>query len=60
MIRKIEKIFLFSVFLVMGVFVYAQDGTYGSYSPYSIFGVGDISKQGTAYNKTMGGVGQIA
>ncbi len=41
----------------MGVFVYAQDGTYGSYSPYSIFGVGDISKQGTAYNKTMGGVG---
>lgn len=57
MIRKIEKIFLFSVFLVMGVFVYAQDGTYGSYSPYSIFGVGDISKQGTAYNKTMGGVG---
>jgi len=57
MIRKIEKIFLLSVFLVMGVFVYAQDGTYGSYSPYSIFGVGDISKQGTAYNKTMGGVG---
>ena len=57
MIRKIEKIFLFSVFLVMGVFVYAQDGTYGSYSPYSIFGVGDISKQGTAYNNTMGGVG---
>ena len=35
----------------------AQDGTYGAYSPYSIFGIGDISKEGTAYNKSMGGVG---
>ena len=57
MIRKIEKIFLFSLFLIMGIGVYAQDGTYGAYSPYSIFGVGDISKQGTAFNKSMGGVG---
>ena len=57
MIRKIEKIFLLSVFLVMGVCVSAQDGTYGAYSPYSIFGIGDISKQGTAFNKSMGGVG---
>ena len=57
MIRKIEKIFLLSVFLVMSVFVSAQDGTYGSYSPYSIFGIGDISRQGTSFNKSMGGVG---
>ena len=35
----------------------AQDGTYGAYSPYSIYGIGDISKEGTAYNKSMGGVG---
>ena len=48
MIRKIEKIFLASVFLVMGFCVFAQDGTYGAYTPYSIFGVGEISKQGTA------------
>ncbi len=34
-----------------------SNGTYGSYSPYSIFGIGDISKEGTAYNKSMGGVG---
>ena len=33
------------------------DGTYGAYSPYSVFGIGDISKQGTAFNKGMGGVG---
>ena len=57
MIRKIEKIFLISVFLVMGVCAMAQDGTYGAYTPYSIFGVGEISKQGTAFNKSMGGTG---
>ena len=57
MIRKIERIFLLTVFLVIGVCVHAQDGTYGAYSPYSIYGIGDISKEGTAYNKSMGGVG---
>ena len=45
------------VFLVISFCVSAQDGTYGAYSPYSIFGIGDISKEGTAYNKSMGGVG---
>ena len=57
MIRKIERIFLTMVFLVISFCVSAQDGTYGAYSPYSIFGIGDISKEGTAYNKSMGGVG---
>ena len=57
MIRKIEKIFLLSVFLLICSVAFAQDGTYGAYSPYSIFGIGDISKEGTAYNKSMGGVG---
>ena len=57
MIRKIERVFLLAVFLVISVCVSAQDGTYGAYSPYSIFGIGDISKEGTAFNKSMGGVG---
>lgn len=57
MIRKIERIFLLTVFLVISVCVSAQDGTYGAYSPYSVFGIGDISKEGTAYNKGKGGVG---
>lgn len=57
MIRKIEKILLLSVFFIMGVCAYAQDGTYGAYSPYSIYGIGDISREGTAFNKSMGGVG---
>ena len=35
----------------------AQDGTYGAYSPYSIYGIGDLSQEGSAFNKSMGGVG---
>ena len=31
--------------------------TFGSHTPYSIFGVGDLASSGTAYNKSMGGVG---
>ena len=57
MIKGISKIFLFLVFIFTSLDISAQDGTYGAYSPYSIFGIGDISKQGTAYNKSMGGVG---
>jgi len=57
MIRKIEKLFILAVFLVVSVCVSAQDGTYGAYSPYSIYGIGDISKEGTAFNKSMGGTG---
>ncbi|MBO7192644.1 MAG: hypothetical protein J6V17_04565 [Bacteroidales bacterium] len=57
MIRKIEKILLLSVFLIVCFSVSAQEGAYGAYSPYSIFGIGDLSKEGTAYNKSMGGVG---
>ena len=57
MIRKIERIFLLSVFLIISVCASAQSGTYGAYSPYSIFGIGNLSKEGTAFNKSMGGVG---
>ena len=57
MINKIERILLIAVFFVIGAAASAQDGTYGAYSPYSIYGIGDISKQGTAFNKSMGGVG---
>ncbi|MCQ2170472.1 MAG: hypothetical protein MJY48_02810 [Bacteroidales bacterium] len=45
--------------LVSGAIAYAQQssGTYSAYTPYSSFGVGDLSTPGTAYNGTMGGVG---
>lgn len=35
----------------------AQDNAYNTFSPYSMFGIGDISKQGTVYNRSMGGIG---
>ncbi len=57
MIRKIERAFLLAVFLIIGVSVSAQEGAYGAYTPYSVFGVGEIAKEGTAYNKSMGGTG---
>ncbi len=39
------------------VAVNAQSGAYSSYTPYSIFGIGELNNQGSAYNKSMGGVG---
>ena len=35
----------------------AQEGEYGSYAPYSIFGVGDLSGGGSAYLRSMAGAG---
>ncbi|MBR5184166.1 MAG: hypothetical protein IKW15_06830, partial [Bacteroidales bacterium] len=29
----------------------------GTYTPYSLFGVGELEKQGTSFNKGMGGIG---
>ena len=46
---------LSAILALSGVGLAAQ--TYGSYTPYSIFGVGDIATPGNAYNKSMGGVG---
>ena len=40
-----------------GLSLHAQDGAYTGFTPYSIFGIGDIYTQGSAYNKGMGGVG---
>ena len=36
------------------------DGTYGAFSPYSVFGVGNLHQSGTAWNRGMGGVGVAA
>ena len=45
------------VALSTGLSLHAQDGAYTGFTPYSIFGVGDILSQGSAYNRGMGGVG---
>lgn len=57
MIRGIKIAFLLAVFLIIGVSVSAQEGAYGAYTPYSVFGIGEIAKEGTAFNKSMGGTG---
>ena len=48
---------MLSVILLTAAGLGANAQTYGSYTPYSIFGVGDLASPGNAYNKTMGGVG---
>ena len=53
----IKRLFLTFLLLVVCAGAYAQEGAYGAYSPYSIYGIGDISKEGTAFNKGMGGTG---
>ena len=52
------RIILLLAFIFACVSVDAQTGAaFGGYSPYSVFGIGDIAKEGTAYNRSMGGVG---
>lgn len=61
MARHFERIISALVLLALSLSMYGQSGeAYGAYSPYSIFGIGDISKEGTAYNRSMGGVGIAA
>lgn len=52
-VRKI----IITLALVLGAASFASAQTFGSISPYSAFGVGDMANPGTAYNKSMAGVG---
>lgn len=36
---------------------FAQSGAYTGYTPYSIYGIGDLNNEGSAHNNAMGGVG---
>jgi len=58
MTKSIVRIFFVVTFLSLCIVSGAQTGNaYGSYSPYTVFGIGDLHKEGTAFNKSMGGVG---
>ena len=46
-----------AAFLMAALPLCAQNGTYNGYSPYSVYGIGDLHAAGTAYNSSMGGVG---
>ena len=54
---KFDKILILLALVVSALPARGQNEAYNSYSPYSMYGIGDISKFGTAYNKSMGGVG---
>ena len=57
MLRIYNKALLLFLFLVIPLSALAQDGAYGAYTPYSIFGIGELRMEGSAYNRSMGGVG---
>lgn len=58
-INFFEKFSIIALFLVLiGGSAFAQDtDALGTYTPYSLFGVGELDKAGTSFNKGMGGVG---
>lgn len=45
------------LFAVSSLCASAQNGAYSGYSPYNIYGIGDVSNHGAAYQRSMGGVG---
>ena len=55
--RMKKNIYIIVAMLLFSICSYAQEGAHSSYSPYSIYGIGDVMTQGTAFNKGMGGVG---
>lgn len=51
---------LVTLFLSCWAAMAQTDGTYSGFSPYSVFGVGQMHQPGTAWNRSMGGVGVAA
>ena len=56
----INRLWTAVALLGFGLPLCAQNGAYNGFSPYSVYGVGDLHAPGTAYNATMGGVGIAA
>ena len=52
-----KRLFVILVLCSSAFSLFAQSGAAGSYSPYTVFGIGDIYKEGTSYSKGMGSVG---
>lgn len=55
--RTSSRVIAIFVTLLCSFALAGAQEAYGGYSPYSIFGVGDMAVQGSAYNKAMGGTG---
>ena len=53
----IKKIGILVACLLAGTSLSAQNGTYSGFTPYSVYGIGDLHPSGTAFSRSMGGVG---
>lgn len=57
MYKTLKLVSIIALSLIPVLSARAQDEAYNTFSPYSMFGIGDLSKHGTTYNFGMGGVG---
>ncbi len=57
MSRICRRIIYTAVLLLAGISLRAQNSAYGAYSPYSVYGIGDLAVQGNTFTRGMGGVG---
>lgn len=56
--RRYLFFILFSALVLVGTDLSGQNtDALGTYTPYSLYGIGNIEKQGTAANRAMGGLG---
>ena len=57
--KLVSKLLILSILLTVSVNAAKAQTTdaLGTYTPYSLFGIGDLEKHGTAFNKGMGGIG---
>ena len=55
--RSLRVLLVFSIFLSTLSLNAQTTDALGTYSPYSMFGIGEIVKEGTAFNLSMGGIG---
>lgn len=55
--KTLGKVCILAAAMLAAVSAYAQNGANTGFTPYSIFGIGDINAQGSAYHRGMGGVG---
>ena len=56
--NRVYRFLLSAALALLSLTASAEDGgSYAGYTPYSVFGIGELMMPGSAYNKTMGGVG---
>ena len=55
--RIFSSVIILTALTLAGSGAFAQSGEYMAYTPYSIFGIGDLYQQGSAYHRSMAGVG---